>query len=159
MHLLGHLLVSFLFLLCGAFILDCLYSFLITHISVAHVICRYLWFSRTCLSASFSSFISFSLALVADVDIRNFVRCSYEVNPELGRNALRGACHCLPEELSVSINQATEIYKFGSNTIPAHALRLLLRIGCGGCRRLTRHDELPDKGVSRSMEDDGGSKG
>lgn len=81
---------------------------------------------------------------MADVDIRNFVRCSYEVNPELGRNALRGACHCLPKELSVSINQATEIYKFGSNTIPAHALRLLLRIGCGGRRRLTRHDELPD---------------
>lgn len=52
--------------------------------------------SRTCRSASFSSFISFSLALVAARSVRACVRLAKDVRPEAGRNAFLGACHCLP---------------------------------------------------------------
>lgn len=60
--------------------------------------------SRTFLSASFSSFISFSFALTRAIDTLSFARFSYGVNPEPGRKAFLGSCHCFPVVFAVSEN-------------------------------------------------------
>lgn len=46
--------------------------------------------------ASFSAFISLSLAFIWAMAARSFVRFSYDVRPAVGRNAFFGSCHCLP---------------------------------------------------------------
>lgn len=51
---------------------------------------------RTFLSASFSSFNSFSLAFTAICVTLSLARFAYVVSPEPGRKAFLGACHCFP---------------------------------------------------------------
>jgi hypothetical protein len=53
-------------------------------------------FSRTCRSASFSSFISLILALVASKAFRSAARFSNEDWFARGRNAFLLSCHCFP---------------------------------------------------------------
>lgn len=109
----------------------------------------WLFVARTCLSASFSSFISFSLALTAASAILSFARFSYEVSPDPGRNAFLGMCHCLPacpwavKCQHSSLLSWTPALLDGSSprrarTILPHAKRLVGRRGgrgrgCGCC--------------------------
>lgn len=51
---------------------------------------------NTCRSASFSSFISFSLAFVASRALRSDRRALYEFWPARGLNADFGMCQCFP---------------------------------------------------------------
>ena len=55
----------------------------------------------TCRAASFSSFISFSLALVAATASSFAFLFSYEVFPAFGRKAFFTGCHCLPKYLEL----------------------------------------------------------
>lgn len=51
---------------------------------------------NTCRSASFSSFISFSLAFVASIALRSSTRALYDLWPARGLNADFCTCQCFP---------------------------------------------------------------
>lgn len=107
MHLLRHLLISLLLLLCRSLRFEGFNAGLEHNHrleSRKRKRAAHRGRNRTFLSASFSSFISFSLALTRAIATRSFARFSYGVKPEPGRNAFLGSCHCLPVVLIVSEN-------------------------------------------------------
>lgn len=96
-HLLGHLLVTFLLLLLRPLLLKGFDASLCGNDgSAPGILSPGFEFAPTLRSASFSSLSSFSLALTAASNCLSFVRFSYDVNPEPGRKAFLGACHCFP---------------------------------------------------------------
>ena len=97
-HLLRHLLISLLFLLCRSLIPDRLYSSLshTRQVSSCTMLLPRENPKPTCRSASFSSFISFSLCLTASCTFRASTRFVQDERPAVGRKALLLSCHCLP---------------------------------------------------------------
>ena len=105
MHLFCHFFIALFLDFRRSLVFDRLYTPLIA-IFQHHVQGIWQAFSYTCLSSSFSSFISFSFAFVAVIALRPAVRFSYEVCPDVGRKADFWACHCLPITQSVSVHRA-----------------------------------------------------
>jgi hypothetical protein len=107
--------------------------------SLATRLSRMAWIRR-CRSASFSSFISFSLAFTTAISARFLLRSSKLDSPFVGRKAVLGSCHCLPS-LSEAVSHgqpscSNRKYKqetkrlSSSLTILPHALWYHL---CGPC--------------------------
>lgn len=93
-HLLCHLVVSFLFLLGGSAFLDPLDMGLLSVISIRTVTtsqCKLTW-----RSASFSSFSSFSCSLMASCCLRSSCLFANEVMPAAGRKGFLASCQFLP---------------------------------------------------------------
>ena len=102
-HLGLQLLIPFLLFLLRSLLLDRCYP-LLSHLSVLHSHrppCNRIG-GRTWRSASFSSFISFSFALIRARSSRSFCFCLNDFRPAAGRNAFFGACHCLPAHASLA---------------------------------------------------------
>ena len=149
-HRLCQLLIpSFLFFR-STFILDCLYSPLHLNQLVLPIFGNS-QFVLTCLSASFSSFISFSFAFIASVAFRSSWRFSYVELPAFGRKAFRAACHCLPNQI-----MSNWIHLKGTNllTILSHSQGLaLLRLWRSRyCGNLCRHHEISNERVNTNNE-------
>ena len=121
MHLLGQLLVTLSLLLRCTLVFDCLNAFLQrsafgnlspraiastgTRCSTRRDVGMCVRCEHTWRSASFSSFISFSLAFTAARAVRAFTRLSQGLVAPVaapGRKAVFGACHCLPIVMSAS---------------------------------------------------------
>lgn len=94
--------------------------------------------TQTCLSASFSSFISFSLALTAARAFLSSARFSNVVRPALGRKAVFGMCHCLPVERSKASVQLSFAHQWrqAHHSCAFPVQRALLRWSRESCLRL-----------------------
>jgi hypothetical protein len=118
-HLLAHLLVALALLLCRALCPDGLDSSLLhSQLDCFRQSCLS---PRTCRSASFSSFSSFSFALTAASALRSSVRLSHDVRFARGRKGPLLSCHCLPGR-GVSLRCVAVRRSGGLHTVLLHAL-------------------------------------
>lgn len=96
-HLLEPLLLRFSFSL----ILECLrFGLRVSIIAIIEMLDGF-----TSRSASFSSFISFSLAFTAAIACLSALRFSQLEFPAFGLNAFFGSCHCFPKNASVILDR------------------------------------------------------
>lgn len=126
MHLLGHLFIPLLLFLRGSAVLDSLNVRLQAvhqHPQCGNCASKDAGLGLlTCLSASFSSFNSFSCSLMASCCLRASTLFAYDVNPALGRKGFLLLCQFFPAGLRRCIvsqegkGKADEKKKWGEET-------------------------------------------